>query len=423
VLHPLASGFFSKKRKNTAPKPLQTIHQKLHSKKLTMRGTLKLFTWLRIPVFVHWTFGLLLPLAVWGAWDGGLSWFNLGLQLGVLAVMFTCVLLHEYGHSLAARRYGVQTQDIILTPIGGIARLERMPEKPMQELVVAIAGPMVNVAIVVGCLLLCRFVFFDDEVKWFFLESNLREWIPFAGEEDSGMSEIMEETGIQPTFGMISMIALLLINLMMIFFNLIPAFPMDGGRVLRALLAMRLGRTRATQIAAWVGQAIAVIFVGYGLYTDQFMLSLIGVFVFTNARTENSMVQLEAILRRHVAGDVMQPFDFEQQLRTTDWMQSATAARQQGRQRSFLVFDLEDQLVGTLLDKDIVAAEKRRDTSAPVSAYARAGVEIVHATESLRYVYYLLRYQQVGIVAVTDHDEQLVGVIDEVGLGRFLKSA
>ena len=118
-----------------------------------MRASLKIFTWLGIPVFLHWSFALILLFPAFTFVSSGFSWQDTALHLAILIALFTCVLLHEYGHAIMARRFGVSTRDIILTPIGGIARLERMPERPVQEILVAIAGPLVNVVIAVVLLL------------------------------------------------------------------------------------------------------------------------------------------------------------------------------------------------------------------------------------------------------------------------------
>jgi Zn-dependent protease len=135
-----------------------------------MGGSLKLFTWFGIPVHLHWTFGLIFLYAMWIGFSNGLTLVDTGWLMVFFIALFTCVLLHEYGHSLTARRYGVQTQDIILTPIGGIARLERMPEKPVQEFLVALAGPMVNVVIALLLFGLGWALFRDERweiFKWF----------------------------------------------------------------------------------------------------------------------------------------------------------------------------------------------------------------------------------------------------------------
>ena len=177
-------------------------------------------------------------------------------------LVFLCVLLHEFGHAFAAKAYGIRTVDITLLPIGGVARMERMPEKPVQELVVAIAGPLVNV-VIAGALLLVLAV---------------------TGNLDFG--ELSDPTRFNALW------ALLYTNVMMVVFNLIPAFPLDGGRVLRALLATRLSYARATQIAATVGQALALLMGVWAFSKGPALLALIAIFIYMGAESESSFVQM-----------------------------------------------------------------------------------------------------------------------------------
>ncbi len=406
-----------------------------------MRGSLKLFTWFGIPVHLHWTFGFILLYAFYlGVFEGdgllSIVWF-----VGLFASLFGCVLLHEYGHSLTARQYGVNTQDIILTPIGGIARLEKMPENPRQEFMVAIAGPLVNVVIVlllwvVGKLFLEPELwelatwtvgqYFQPMIDFFgaLFTGDLHalsaqfsgESLPPADTEE--MTDIVNGFGLSNNSLFFYLPILIVINIMLVLFNLVPAFPMDGGRIFRALLAMRLGRPRATRVASIVGQAIAGIFVLYGLYSGQITLALIGFFVFTTARTENTMVQLDDLLQRYKAKDLVRP-QFTRLL-VTDWMQTPINLLREGLERHFLVFDLHDRLVGALDEADIITALKKRDLSAAIAEYAHEPVEIVHPEESLKYIYYTLQQRRHGIVAVAD-ENGLIGVIDQEGLLHFLR--
>lgn len=207
-----------------------------------------------IDVRVHATFFLLL------AWLGANYYFDGGLSAAVSGVafillLFACVLLHEFGHAIAAKAYGIRTPDITLLPIGGLARLERMPEKPWQEFVVALAGPAVNVVIAFGIwLVLGRFLGTGELERM-----------------GQGESDLLSD--------------LLAINVVLVVFNLVPAFPMDGGRVLRSLLAMRLKHSKATRVAALIGQGIAVIFGIIGLLGHP-MLLFIAIFVFFGAQQE-----------------------------------------------------------------------------------------------------------------------------------------
>ena len=200
-----------------------------------MRWSWKIGRFVGIDVFMHFTFLLLIGWVLLSHWLQGESLAAALEGVGFILALFGCVVLHEYGHALTARRYGIKTRDITLLPIGGVARLERMPDKPTQELWVALAGPAVNMVIAI--------VLF----AWLQLTSNL---VPLA-ELEVGSGSFIER--------------LMVINIVLMGFNMIPAFPMDGGRVVRALLAMRMEYTRATQIAASLGQSIAILFGFLGL--------------------------------------------------------------------------------------------------------------------------------------------------------------
>jgi Zn-dependent protease/predicted transcriptional regulator len=378
-----------------------------------MRGSLKLFTWFGIPVHLHWSFGLIFVYALWIGYDNNFDTSGTLWLMGFFIALFLCVLLHEYGHSLTARRYGVETKDIILTPIGGIARLERMPEKPIQEFLVAIAGPMVNVAIAILLFGVSMLIFTGE--RWEVFQWFLQNQFSFSGGEDTG--EVMEDTGVAMSGLMFYLPVLVATNIGLVVFNLIPAFPMDGGRIFRALLAMRIGRVRATKWAAYLGQAIAVGFIIFGFWQSAFTLALIGLFVFTTARAENSMVQLDDLLQRFKARDLMRP-NFTR-LSVTDWMQTPIELLKQGLERHFLVFDLNDQLVGALEEDAIITAMKKRDFSSEIVHYFNK-VELVHASEPLHNVYYRLRQRGHSIVGVVDGGG-IVGVIDEEGLQHFLR--
>ena len=404
-----------------------------------MRGSLKLFTWFGIPVYVHWSFALIFLYAFWIGYENDWGAFGTLWVLVFLIPLFGFVLLHEYGHSLTARRYGVNTRDIILTPIGGIARLERMPEKPLQEFLVAIAGPAVNVAI--ALVLFTVGVILYDGIHWSIFMASIRDYFGSIGlffqylwellsgnlslgefkmlvsiDAPSELKDIESETGIRPSAPLTALSAFLSINLILALFNLVPAFPMDGGRVLRALLSARFGRVRGTQWASWIGQGIAVLFISLGFLVQNFMLGLIGFFVFMNARTENAMVRLDALLKRFRAGDLVR----RQYTRLTlsDWMQTPAELLQQGLERHFLVFDFQDRLVGTLEEEDILAAMKKGELSTEIAKYVQR-VELVHVNEPLQQIFYLIRQRGHAILGVVDQGE-LVGVIDDAGLRHFL---
>ncbi len=324
---------------------------------------------------------------------------------GLYMALFGCVLLHEYGHALTARRYGIRTRDIVLLPIGGMARLERMPEKPVQELVVAIAGPLVNLAIAILLAIAIGFLAQPDQLEALRLSIQAEA----AGETSA-------ETGIEVTKLLQYGIMLTLGNLVLVIFNMIPAFPMDGGRVFRALLSMRIGRPRATKIAAWVGQGIAALLAIWGIMGENYSLGLLGIFVIYAARNENTQVQTDDMLSRYTARDVVR-LQYTR-LRGNDWMKDAIELLQHGLERNFLVFDMSEKLLGVLEESEIVSAMHKSDTSAAVQQYTQR-VEVVPSAESLRYVYHLLRQRGHSLVAITENDA-LLGVIDDAGLQHFM---
>jgi Zn-dependent protease len=202
--------------------------------------------------------------------------FGVLADLTLVTVIFSCVVLHELGHALAARRFGVQTKDIILMPIGGVARLERMPKRPREELIVALAGPAVNVVIATVLLLIT---------------------LPFIGLNGFVSPTSLATNLVGKTIA---------VNLAMIVFNMLPAFPMDGGRVLRALLSIRIGHLKATRIAAKVGQTMAIVFGLAGLFVfNNPMLIFIAGFVYLGAAQEAGAAEMESSFEDVQVGDVM----------------------------------------------------------------------------------------------------------------------
>lgn len=232
-----------------------------------------------IRVQIHLTFLVLLVWIALSLWSSQQSVTAALSGVVFLLALFMCVLLHEFGHALMARRFGVRTRDITLLPIGGVARLERMPEKPSQELLVALAGPAVNVVIVVVIAAL------------------------LAGMGRPLSAESMTAAGSGLT-GPGALERLLAINVMLVAFNMLPAFPMDGGRVLRALLAMRMNYARATATAANVGKLFAALFAVVGFFTNPFLM-LIALFVWIGASQESLAAQMKGTLDGIPVSDAM----------------------------------------------------------------------------------------------------------------------
>ncbi|HTW67598.1 MAG TPA: site-2 protease family protein [Bryobacteraceae bacterium] len=274
-----------------------------------------------IDLRIHATFLLLLGWVGASYWMAGKAADMLAGIILILA-LFACVVFHEMGHALAARKFGIATRDITLLPIGGLARLERMPEEPKQELWIALAGPAVNAAISV-----LLFV-------WLILEHH---WEPL------GRLRVATGPFVERLF---------VANVLLVLFNLIPAFPMDGGRVLRALLASRMTYAKATRIAAWVGQGIAFLFAIVGLFNNPVLL-LIGVFVWIAARQEARAVQMKSALSGAPVGAAMLT-DFDT-LQSGDTLTHAVHLTLKGSQHDFPVTE-QGKPIGILTRTDLLAA-------------------------------------------------------------------
>jgi Zn-dependent protease/predicted transcriptional regulator len=302
--------------------------------------------------------------------------------VALLLLIFACVVLHELGHALVARRFGIRTRDIVLLPIGGVARLERMPDKPSQEVLVAIAGPLVNVAIAL--------------VLWAALVA-LRQ--PFDIQNFRGS---MLET-------------LLAINVFMVVFNLIPAFPMDGGRVLRALLAMRLPFVRATRIASAIGQGIALLFGVIGFFYNP-MLMFVALFVFLAAGEEHALVQARASLSGLPARAAMLT-EFET-LDARDPLQRAVDLLMAGSQQDFPV--LENGVpVGVLTRADLLLALQRFGAATPVGEVVRREGQMAEAGEPLEHVFQRMREHQRSALPVIGNG-RLVGLLTLENVSELL---
>jgi Zn-dependent protease/CBS domain-containing protein len=334
---------------------------------------------------VHVTFLLLL---VWIAFSyyaqGGTQAAIQGVVFIVL--VFACVVLHEFGHVLAARRYGVQTPDITLLPIGGVARLQRIPEQPSQELVIALAGPAVNVVIAVALYLA-------------------------LGALPSTQSMELQNPGTN------LLARLLSVNIFLVLFNLIPAFPMDGGRVLRALLGYRMGFARATQIAAVVGQALAFAFGLLGLLGNPLLL-FIALFVYLGAAAEAHSVQLRQAARGIIAGDAaITRFESLTPLSTVE---DAVQCLIRTTQHEFPIVDGGGRLRGVLTRDAMIHALRDAGPSVSVMEVMRRDIPVVHQRQTLDEALRLLQESRQPAVGVVDSDGRLAGFITPENLGELM---
>ncbi|QEH42973.1 site-2 protease family protein [Chitinophaga sp. XS-30] len=339
-----------------------------------------------IQVFIHWTFPIIIFWIIFANLRQGLNSMQITWSVIFVLSLFVCVVLHELGHALAARRFQIQTKDITLLPIGGVARLEKMPEKPMQELIVALAGPAVNLVIVI---------------------------VLFA---------IMQLTKLPTDFSVIAhvgpdnfLLSLAIVNLWLAIFNLIPAFPMDGGRVLRALLAIRLSRAVATNIAARIGQALAIGFVFVGFFYNPFLI-FIGLFIFLGAMAESEQVQTQTVLKGHTVAEVtMKEIPL---LQRQDTIAKAVELLLNGQARNFLVMD-GDQPFGTLDRDGIIRALQQHSGNAAVDVATKRDPGFIEAGEPVENALQMMQQHKHTMLIVTKN-KQLLGILDMENILEYI---
>jgi Zn-dependent protease/predicted transcriptional regulator len=350
-----------------------------------MRWSWRIGSLAGIGVYVHVTFFLLILFILVLYWRQGRSLASaLGGAIFIL-VIFGCIVLHELGHALAARKYGIRTRDITLLPIGGLARLERMPDVPIQELWVAMAGPAVNAVIAAA-------LFLGERLSGFHLEQETFHWV--------GGSYLNK---------------LMVVNFWLLAFNLIPAFPMDGGRVLRALLATRLEYTRATLIAARVGQGIAWLFGLIGLFTDPFLL-FIALFVWMGAEQEAAMAQIHTSMGGIPVQRVMLT-DFRT-LQPDDRLAGAIEHILAGWQQDFPVV-FGDHILGVLTREDLLRTLAQRGSEGLVRDAMNREFQTADSHDMLEKALALLQKGKCRSLPVV-HDERLVGMLTMDNVGEFL---
>ncbi len=351
-------------------------------------------TYWGIPIKIHWTFSLLFLILM------GIGWYNGAKNIELLSyalfiiLMFVCVILHEYGHALTARKYGVKTLDIIISPIGGIARLQKLPDRPIHELAVAIAGPLVNLGIAL-ILFLFTWVFFTEK--------------SFSPPEES-LELITTPQGF---------IALLIyINCILCIFNLVPAFPMDGGRILRAFLSMQFGKVDGTRYASIIGRILAIIFILIGFITQHIMLVFIGIFVFLMARSENKQMVIRSKLSGALAKDIMNTQFSKFHLSTK--LREIYEGYIRGGEKNYLIFDSMGNVSGVLPELFIKNAFKEDELDKTANDYMSNNIYYADEDITLDKLFEGMNLNGVSM-AIIKNGDQILGVIDHQMLYNFIQ--
>jgi len=351
-----------------------------------MKWSLKIGRFAGIDVFMHVTFLLLVSWVAFVYWRQGQSILSAFVGVAFIMAVFLCVVLHEFGHALTARRYGIKTRDIILLPIGGVARLERLPTKPLQELWVALAGPAVNVVIAVGLLVWLKLTAAFEPLQIMTLTTG----------------PVLER--------------LMAVNIFLVAFNMIPAFPMDGGRVLRAILATRTEYSRATQIAASIGQGIAILFGFIGLFYNPFLL-FIAFFVWIGAAQEANLAQMKTAIGGIPVRQAMLT-DFRT-LDRGDRLERAVELTLAGSQKDFPVMD-NGRVEGILTQTDLLKALSAPHQHSTVTSVMQENFVTVDSLEMLETAFAKLNDCKCHTLPVTS-DGKLVGLMTMDNLGEYMR--
>ncbi|MEO8589403.1 MAG: site-2 protease family protein [Flavobacteriales bacterium] len=349
----------------------------------------RLFSFKGIPVRVHWSFLLLILYVVYSAIGEGMDVRRTGFELLSVVIVFSCVVLHEFGHALTALRYGVRTRDITLYPIGGVASLERIPEKPAQEFWITVAGPAVNLAIIILA------------------------GIPFLL---LGARFALDPVADTPTDLAAMLGFLIVINSMLFVFNIIPAFPMDGGRILRSVLAMRMDRVKATRIATTCGKICAAGFVFVAFRYSQPMLGLIGAFVFMGASAEQRQAETQSALRGLRVRAVM---------RTRFWRMPASATVQQAADELLatgdhvLVVTDQERFEKIIARNDLIAAFQQGEHTTTLAGVSGTVPPLMHPDTDIRSVNELLASGQWPLLPVVENGA-VIGIVELDNLGEYI---
>lgn len=338
-----------------------------------------------IQLKVHTTFLLIIFWVIYSHLSRGDDLITSLLGVVFVLALFACVVLHEFGHAITARRYGIKTKDITLLPIGGIARLEKMPEDPRQELWVALAGPAVNVLIAL--------------LIYYLLKITSQ---PLHFEEYNMMSGSF-------------LVNLMLLNIILVVFNMLPAFPMDGGRVLRALLALRINYLKATEIAAKIGQGMAVLFVLTGIFYNPFLI-IIALFVWVGATQEAGMVRMKSSLSNVTVSRAM--ITHFSTLSPADTLAKAVNLVLSGSQEDFPVVD-NGRLIGMVRKNDLLLALSRGDINGYAKNAMNTEIQTTSPDELLKRAIVLLQNKEFNAIPVVKSGT-LVGLLTRDNINEYL---
>ena len=353
-----------------------------------MKGSFKLGKIAGIGIFVHWTFSLLILFIILINYQSGQNSTQIVWSVVFILSIFVTVVMHELGHALAAKRYHIITKDITLLPIGGLARLEKIPEKPIEELIVAVAGPAVNItlAFITGIFIT----------------------IPTTS------VQLIEELS-NGVYANNFFLNFFLVNFWLALFNLLPAFPMDGGRILRALLSFRMPRHLATRISARIGQFLALGLILFGFFTSP-ILVFIGIFVIIGAQVEADYTESKFMLKGFKVHDIVMK-DFPK-IDADDTVKKAVALVLNSQNKNFLI-TVHEVPVGTLNRDQIIMALSKKGEDEFIYNVMDRNLVFLDANSLLENVFELIQLNKSRLMLVMENNE-IAGTLDLENLMEFI---
>jgi Zn-dependent protease len=343
-----------------------------------MRGSYKILTIRGISLHIHWTFLLLIGWVLIVNAAAGNNVEQLTWSLLFLAAVFACITLHELGHAMMAARFGIKAKDIILLPVGGIASIEKFPDNPKQELAISIAGPLVNLAIA--------------GILWLFIPN---------------ISLIEDQQHMTIMHGHDFLYNLRIVNVALAVFNLIPAFPMDGGRVLRALLGFKLNYIQATTIAATVGKVIAILFIVAGIVLINPILPAIGIFIIFSAGAEEYYLRLKSLVKGIKLNEVLM-YDYNS-LQANMTVQEASNVLNSNHSKYFILMDGTNP-AGTINRMEIIKELAEMHYNEPIKNLIKEKPEPLNGNKEIETVLEKLARNDERIYPVMDNNN-FIGVV------------
>ena len=350
-----------------------------------------------IPIKIHWSL-FLLPIFIigMGVISGSGSEMIL-LVLAFISVTFICVILHEYGHALTAKKYGIHTKDIIISIAGGIARLKRIPNEALKEFQIAFAGPLVNLVIF---FLLFIPLFLTGEISH-----------PF----DSAFYQISDRIDYFQLKDFVPLI--MYINAALFLFNLIPAFPMDGGRMFRSLLSLRFSKLKATYYSMMLSRIMAFLMICFGLYYQYFFFAFVGTFILIMGSNEYKMIWIEELLDKYQLKDIVRSTPARIESGMT--LSAASKMSKETGERDFLVYS-DKALIGVLSAEYLNDGIKRKLQQSEVQEFLRPAMNSLDEAESLKDFYYKINNDALCVVEVKQ-GEKLIGTASRSSLNQFIR--